>query len=236
MSGRGGVKISKRTVDALCVKGKDAVFWDRDLPGFGVRVHATGRKVCVVQTRGPNGPKRVSLGRHGEMPAEQARKEAAAVIDRIKRGKDPVPPPPEPELTIAGLAERYLRAHVSVHCKARTARLYRGVLNNHILPELGDMPLGTVGREHVAALHYRLRDTPRMANEAVKVLSKMFGLAEAWSLVPPGTNPCQAVRKYRDNRRERFLTVEEYRRLGRVLTATEADGSVCPLPSRRSVP
>ena len=32
---------------------KDTVFWDRDLAGFGVRVHATGRKVYVVQSRGP---------------------------------------------------------------------------------------------------------------------------------------------------------------------------------------
>ena len=45
--------ISKRTVDALSVEGRDAVFWDRDLPGFGVRVYPSGRKVLgrVVQSR-----------------------------------------------------------------------------------------------------------------------------------------------------------------------------------------
>ena len=42
---------TKRAVDALMVTGKDAVFWDRDLPGFGVRVYASGRKVFVVQFR-----------------------------------------------------------------------------------------------------------------------------------------------------------------------------------------
>ena len=67
-----------------------------------------------------------------------------------------------------------------------------------------------------------------MANEAVKVLSKMFSLAEAWNLAPPGKKPCRSVRKYRDKRCERFLTEEEFRRLGRVLAAAEADGSVCP--------
>ena len=40
--------ISKRTVDALSVEEKDAVFWDRDLPGFGARVYPSGRKVYVV--------------------------------------------------------------------------------------------------------------------------------------------------------------------------------------------
>ncbi len=37
--------ISKRTVDALAVGGRDAVFWDHRLPGFGVRVYPSGAKV-----------------------------------------------------------------------------------------------------------------------------------------------------------------------------------------------
>ena len=40
--------ISKRTVDGLSVDEKDAVFWDRELPGFGVRVYPSGSKVYVV--------------------------------------------------------------------------------------------------------------------------------------------------------------------------------------------
>ena len=37
--------ISKRTVDRLSAEGKDAVFWDRELSGFGVRVYPSGTKV-----------------------------------------------------------------------------------------------------------------------------------------------------------------------------------------------
>ena len=70
-------KLTKRTVDALSAQGADAVFWDRDLKGFGVRVYASGRKVFVLQTRGPNGPKRATLGRYGNVSPEQARKQAA---------------------------------------------------------------------------------------------------------------------------------------------------------------
>ena len=44
MPRRSELRITKRTVDALTVGEKDTVFWDRDLAGFGVRVHATGRK------------------------------------------------------------------------------------------------------------------------------------------------------------------------------------------------
>ena len=58
--------ITKRTVDALSVQGRDAVFWDRDLPGFGIRVYPSGLKKYVVQSRGPGGSRRVTLGRHGK--------------------------------------------------------------------------------------------------------------------------------------------------------------------------
>ena len=226
MPRRAEFTLSKRTVDGLAVEGKDAVFWDRALAGFGVRVYPSGRKIYVVQSRGPRGSKRITLGRHGDLATEQARKEAVAVIDRIKKGEDPVAAPPAPAFTVADLATRYLEAHVAVNCNAHTAGIYRGSLDNHILPALGAMPVGSVGRSEAAALHYSLRDTPRAANRALMVLSKMFSLAEAWGLASPGGNPCRFVRKYKEGKRERFLTPDEYRLIGRELCVLEAEGTV----------
>ena len=56
----------------------------------------------------------------------------------------------------------------------------------------------------------------------------MFSLVEAWGLAPPGKNPCRSVRHYREQPRERFLTREEFQRLGRVLDEAESAGSVWP--------
>ena len=221
-------KLTKRVVDALSVETNDAVFWDRDLAGFGVRVYATGRKVYVVQSRGPWGPKRVTLGRHGKMSCDEARKQAALVIDRIKRGEEPEPKPPEAELTVAGLAERFMRDHVGTRCKPDTARTYRSLLENHIEPALGGMALEEVGRAEVAALHHGLRATPSVANAVLGLLSKMFKMAEAWDLLPAGSNPCRAERRFRTRKRERFLTQEEFRRLGRALRDLEAEGKAWP--------
>ena len=221
-------KLTKRTVDALASDGRDAVFWDRDLKGFGVRVHPSGRKVFVVQTRGPNGPKRVTLGRYGKLVPDEARKQAAEVIDRIKRGLEPFPAPAEPELTVAGLAERYMQDHAKVNCGEKTQASYHYMIEAHILPELGELPISEVDRSRVAKFHYGLRETPQAANAAVKILSRMFNMGESWELLPPGRNPCRAVRRYREVRRERFLTPDEYRELGRVLKEAAAEGSARP--------
>ena len=56
----------------------------------------------------------------------------------------------------------------------------------------------------------------------------MFKLAEAWGMMPPRRNPCRSVRHYREHCRERFLTPEEYRRLGRVLREAKTDGGFMP--------
>lgn len=226
MPKRGELTISKRTVDGLSVAAKEAVFWDRELPGFGVRVYSSGSKMYVAQSRGPAGIKRVSLGRHGETTAEEARKQAAAAIARIKQGEDPAARPPARALTVADLAERYMEGHVKVRCNAHTQGIYAGSLRNHILPAFSAMAVTSVGRAEVAAFHYRLRETPRAANRALMVLSKMFSLSEAWGMAPASGNPCRFVLRYKEGRRERFLTEEEYRRVGLALCELEAGGAL----------
>ena len=99
--------LTKRIVDRLAVHSKDAVFWDSDLPGFGIRVYPTGRKVYVVQTRTNGKSKRVTVGRHGDISPDEARKDAAKLIARMKAGQSPVEAAPEAEPTVADLAERY---------------------------------------------------------------------------------------------------------------------------------
>ena len=219
------VKLSKRTIDALSVERGDKVFWDREMTGFGIRVHATGRKIYVAQARTPGGlPKRATIGRFVDMTAEEARRRAAEIIDRIRRGEDAVPPPPVKEPTVADLAARYMEAHVKVNCRPATAEVFGRLLKLYIRPELGEFKLTKVDRSHVSALHYKLRDKPSQANQAVGVFSKMFKLAVARGMTPARPNPCRSVKRYAQRGCERFLTTEEYARLGRVLFEAESEG------------
>ena len=136
MPKRSTLRLTTRSVATLPVTGKDAVYWDRDLAGFGVRVQRNGRKVYVVQSRGPAGLKRVTLGPFAGMAIDVRRREAATIIDRIKRGLDPIPPEPDPDPTVADLAARCMRAYVKVHCKPKTEKLYRTAIDRHIVPGL----------------------------------------------------------------------------------------------------
>ena len=77
-----GEKLTKRVVDALKapepskvgVKVREHFLWDRELRGFGVQVMPSGLKSFVIQYRNPEGrPRRVVIGRYGQMTVEEAR-------------------------------------------------------------------------------------------------------------------------------------------------------------------
>ena len=199
----------------------------QEIPGFGIRVYSTGRKVWCAQARGPWGiTKRKALGLHGEITPDEARQRATATIDRIRQGLPPEPPQAESEPTIADLAERYMESHVRVNCRPNTITNFAKALRICIVPELGHLRLSEVDRAHVSSLHHRMRDKPWQANYVVDLLSGMLRLAEAWGMTQPGRNPCRSVRRYRLQARERFLSPEEYRALGRVLNEAEDNGTV----------
>ena len=218
--------LSNRAVGKLVVH-KDTVFWDRELTGFGVRVYPTGSKVYIAQARGPEGPKRVAVGRHGVIGAEQARQRAALIIARIKAGEEALPEPMKPTggPSVCEVAARYMEEYVEVRCKPSTAAATRSVLERHIVPALGKLPLAAVERAQVAELHGRLYETPAVANMSVRALSAMYKLASEWGLIPEGlANPCRSIVKYPEHKRERFLTDEEFMRLGHVLDEIEIQG------------
>ena len=52
MPKRSTLRLTKRIVERLKADGKDAIFRDADLAGFGARVHTAGCKLYIVQSRG----------------------------------------------------------------------------------------------------------------------------------------------------------------------------------------
>ena len=117
---------------------------------------------------------------------------------------------------------------MALRCKPATAKSVRSLVRRHIVPALGGAAMAAVDRARVAEFHRRLHRTPSTANAAVKTLSHMYALAEAWGAVPEGTNPCGSAVMYPARRRERFLTDREFERLGRALDEAEVRGGASP--------
>ena len=82
-------KITKKAVDAAIPNGRDYVIWDSELPGFGLRVFASGKRSYVLQYRSLGRSRRYTIGLHGVWTPESARLEAKAQLGRIARGDNP---------------------------------------------------------------------------------------------------------------------------------------------------
>jgi len=216
-------KLTKRTVDAIEPKPTEFFIWDESIPGFGLRVMPSGRKSFVVQYRAGRRPRRMSLGPSTVLTCDQARTRAITIIAAVKHAEDPAADRAAKRnaATVTDLAERFDKEHIAVRLKASTAKEYRGNLRRFILPALGRLAVPEITRADVAKFHHDLRHIPYQANRCLEVVSKMFVLAEMWGLRPDGSNPRKHIRKYAEEKRERFLSAAELRRIGEVLREME---------------
>lgn len=97
-------KLDKSTVDSLKpVPGKQVIYWDADVPGFGIRVSPKGSKAFFYQGRLQGKNIKVPIGRYGDMVAigkgdaaqvlpltvVNARKKLAEIRGELVQGKDP---------------------------------------------------------------------------------------------------------------------------------------------------
>lgn len=223
-------KLTKRSVESFAPQEKSYFEWDSEIKGFGVRIMPSGTKTYQVQYRKGERTRRASIGRHGNITAEQARNRAKEIMGELSKGDNPVEEIAQHRRapTVAALCERFFEDHVKQRCKPSTQGEYRRAIDLFITPAIGSFKTVDVERRDIAELHHKFRDKPYQANRTLGVLSKMFNLAEIWGLRPDGSNPCRHVPKYREVKRERYLSQPELQRLGQVLAEVERDGSETP--------
>ena len=126
--------------------------------------------------------------------------------------------------TFAEAAQTFMRLHVAAKRKPRTLESYETLLRAHILPSIGTMRLPEIRRAHISALHGNIK-APGAANRAVSVVSAIlnWAAAEHDDLELP-SNPAKRIRCNPERGCERFLTSEEFARLGAVLWEGETVG------------
>jgi integrase len=195
-----------RAVEAPAGK-TDHVFWDDEMPGFGVRVRGES-KFWLVQYRANGQQRRESLGNIYKVDIEDARRAAKKIFAKVELGVDPAAEKQKARIAAAAaslrlgpVADRYLAAKRPT-LRPNTYAMAATYLNDH-WQTLRDRPLDQIERKHVAA---RLQDLvadrgPVAAARARGQLSALFSWAMGEGLCDAnpvaGTNDPAKGRKSR---------------------------------------
>ena len=215
------MKLTQKAVAALVLpKGKrEAIYFDGDIPGLGVRLRAGGTARWIFQYRIGAKQRRISLGSVSATSPARARELASELHARVRLGQDPAASKAEERVrateTMGASLESYL-AHQRARLKPRSLIELERHLRKHWRPLLG-LRLDKIDRRAVAARLATLanKNGAVTANRARAALAAFFAWAirEGWSIaiLSSGTG------KQPERSRDRVLTGAE---LGAVWAAT----------------
>ena len=218
------VKLTARLARDTKATGKDTILFDKGLPGFGLRIHPSGRKVWIVQTRIEGRSRRMVIAPYGEIGLARARRRARDMLQDIRTGANPADDLLREKRTptVNAFAREYLR-RCDPYWKPSGRKTVRIYLKARILPTFGKVPVDRLGPEDVSEwFDAASRDKPGAANRAFEILRSMMFRAEEWGYRERDTNPCVGIMKNPRRAIARFLDSDELARLGKALDAHEA--------------
>lgn len=203
---------------------------------------------------GRKAPQRLmTLGTYPKVKAPKAREAARKVLAAAALGHDPAGDraAKRREMTVTDLIDLYETEGCFVQrgirqgepMKATTKAYTMARLRHHVVPLLGpkrvsevtesdverfsrDIARGRTAKDEKVGKRKRIivRGGDGAARKVVRDLSALFSFAQRQRIVPGNPVAAASVRKT-DNRRERFLSLEEVKRLGAALETVEADGA-----------
>lgn len=201
--------------------------YDTETNGFGVR-RQQGPVSYFVKTRIKGRQRWITIGKHGSpWTPETARKEARLILTEADDGFDRLAAKRKESAasTFGQVAKRFVEVY-GPKLKPRTLEEYQKLIHRYLLPKFGAHRIDAIERSDVAHAHAKWADRPRSANHALAVMSKIMSWAEEHKLRPEQTNPCLRHKKYRETKRQRYLSADEIKRLGAALASAEAEGEI----------
>jgi integrase len=217
------LNLTKRAVAKLVAPhpdGKQTVYWDDELRGFGVQCSGkTNQKHFIAQRDLPGEkPRRVTIGAVNTLTLNVARDRAANVLDDLRRGIDPKRK--APTFTLQAALDDYIAARPNL--RPASISLYRQV--ERVLAPWLNRDLKAITPEMVEDRHRAIAKEigTATANLAMRVLRIVWNFAADRTTLPP--NPVLRLRRqwYDEPRRTRMVQPEE-------LPAFYA--AVCALPN-----
>jgi len=239
-------KLTKRVVDALRPDPKRDVFkWDAGdgaLKGFGVRVKPSGVASYFVQYRNKEGrTRRLVLGRVGELTPDEARRIAADKLKEARTGGDPSAErhASRTAITVSELCDLYLADAVG-RIKPSTLAMDCSRIECHVKSLIGRRTVGALTRSDIERFQTDVaagktakprREKGRggrgsggrgVAARTVGMLGTILEFAKRHGMI--FENPARGVRRFPDNKRRRFLSLEELAALGEAMREATARG------------
>jgi integrase len=175
-------KLTKTIVDKipLAEKGKQVEYYDSELPAFGVRVSATSKTYFV--RKWINGKlSRVTLGRHGVISADTARKEAGDATTDIRKGIDinlEKSKAKTRSITLAKAFEQFLETRTDL--KPKTVSMYSDHVDR-LLSSWKKKPMAEINSDMVARRHADISETngKATANSAMRTFRAIYNFARS---------------------------------------------------------
>ena len=215
--------LTRNAIAAARPRTSEYTLWDGALAHFGVRVHPSGVRAFIVQTRVHGRMRKLTLGRFPETSLADARKEAATLIARVWTG-EAVPERRVRAPLFRDFAATYRERRRS-RWKPSSLETYDIYLRNRLLPAFGRMRLDAIDHARVSAwFDAASADRPGAANRAFEILRAMLATARQWGEIG-GHVPDACANIVMNPRRPvaRFLGRDELQRLGAVLDRHAAD-------------
>lgn len=215
------ISLTQRAVETLKAPPRGRIeYFDRTLPGFGLRISDAGRKTWFVMYRVRGRKVRETIGTVATIPnVGDARQRARESIELAQRGVHPAEAREEAEaaeavrsITFATVADRYLAEYVERNNRPSTIRETRRILNRDVKPKWGERPIRDISRQDVNDLLDVIADRGALlqANRTLAHLKTLFSWALDRELAE--VDPTARVRKrVKEVPRDRALSPDEIR-------------------------
>lgn len=224
-------KLTKKAIDAFEATGKLEYLWDAEVKGFGVVITPAGSKSFILNYRNQdNRSRRKTIGKYGHLTLEQARDFARELTYRIAKGEDPVQQDEmqRSQPTFEEVAKRFLDDHSAIRSRPATHASNVQILAHMILPHFGKMKIRSIEPKDIYDYLAKNRHRPIGANRSLAAMSSIMSKAELWGYRDRNSNPCFGVERFPENRRERFLSEQEFASLESAMQRAERNLTESP--------